>query len=372
MKIVFIVFDATDVPDFKSTISAHAKLPMYTIKLLQEAGHTIELITNDFNKDEYLPFFTPGDGLTIHRTIDGRRLENAPDVQSDTMIGVSLVKFIKQILRIKQIVNKNNYDVVHFFGGGAMALFAGIFKIIGGKAPTIVTFNTGNIPTRFWFISKYFWKYISVVITSTEYMRNNCLQAGVPARIIRHGITRNIIDELGKENVGGKHRVLFWRDPTVENGADVCVKVYERLAPKYPGVCFDFALRPHCAPVPGIKELSEEYKNVNVYDFPYKNGVSLASLMAESICVLLPFRKLSCHPQFAVIESMLSRTPVITTAIDSNVELIINGASGYLTPVGDVDATAKAVEDILNDRQNVSRIGNEAYEQINSNWNWDI
>ena len=83
-------------------------------------------------------------------------------------------------------------------------------------------------------------------------------------------------------------------------------------------------------------------------------------------------RKLSNHPQFVVIESMQSRVPVITTCMDSNVELIRNGHNGYLVPAGDVDATAGDVEDILNNRQKVSAIGNKAFNDINSNWNWDI
>lgn len=167
------------------------------------------------------------------------------------------------------------------------------------------------------------------------------------------------------------HRVLFWRDPSKENGADICIQVYKQLAPKFPNVSFDFALRPHWDPVKGIEELCDKYPNVNLHHFPYKHNITLPKLLAESICILLPFRSLSTHPQFSIMESMVSGKAVVTTLLDSNMELINSGINGYLVPSDDIKATKKAVEELLINPKYAIKIGLRASKHIKNYWNWE-
>src|SRR5690606_13818563 len=121
---------------------------------------------------------------------------------------------------------------------------------------------------------------------------------------VRHGIVRDLRAEIRDEVIGEKRRVLFWRDPSLNNGADVCAKVYDMLAPEFPDISFDMAIRPHWSAVEGLDELAAKHENVNIYRFPYEDGITLPKLVLESLCVMLPFRRMTICPQLAIAESL--------------------------------------------------------------------
>lgn len=369
MKISFFVSQVASAPGFANVVSGHVQIPLHTMKLLRDAGHTVELITTEFGKNQALPNCHP-EGVVVHQVVNGSRQGQDLPMYAGYRFGIQPIKLIKQLSQIKKIVEAEQYDILHFSGSNKTAYLAGVIKLIGIKTPLVLTVN-GYLQKRFWFATKYLWKQFSAIITSTEFYQNECETQGIPTVLIKHGIVRHIREELEEITVDKPQRVLFWRDPSIENGADICLQVYDRLAPLFPDVSFDLAIRPHPNRVPGIKELSDKYPNVNLYQCPYKPDISLAKLLSESICVLLPFRKLSTHPQLAVLESMLAHAVVVTTALDSNIELINSGRNGYLVPVGDVEATTEVVKELLNDRNKAAQVGKQAYEDMQTEWNWD-
>jgi alpha-maltose-1-phosphate synthase len=178
------------------------------------------------------------------------------------------------------------------------------------------------------------------------------------------------MEELGPEAVGPRVRVLFWRSPAPGNGADVCVRVFDELAPEFPDIRFTMAVRPSPREVPGIDELAARHGNVDVYRFPYPPGVDLARLVAESVCVLLPFRRLSIHPQLAIVESMATSAAVVATDLESIPEVITDGETGWLVPVEDAAATARAVRRLLEDPRAAIDMGRRAGEDVVRKWNW--
>jgi len=50
----------------------------------------------------------------------------------------------------------------------------------------------------------------------------------------------------------------------------------------------------------------------------------------------------------AIVESFLSRVPVVGTDCIGNIDLIRDGETGWLTPVGDIDAVGKALSEAIN------------------------
>jgi len=108
-----------------------------------------------------------------------------------------------------------------------------------------------------------------------------------------------------------------------------------------------------------------------VHTFPYDSGIDLARLLAESLCVLLPFRALSYHPQLSVLESIQHGVPVITSAVGSNAELSDAGRNALLVPEGDVLATIQTIEAVLNNADRASQFARRASESSRAMWNWD-
>lgn len=369
-KIGIFVTDVGCPPGFEDVVSGHVQLPLHTIKLLQKAGHTVHLITNQIVKGSVPPNCLP-EGIPIHQVTEPRIRGGDYIMNVGPRRGFHPLRLVRLVTQLKRIIREERYDIVHFFGANRLAHLAGLMGLLNRNVPLVFTFNVGGFPERFWVLTRLLWKRISLVITSTEFIQNNCQTYGIEAKVLRHGIVRNLSSHKLSDAHRHKHRILFWRDPSIENGADVCVRVFEELAPEFPDISFDFAIRPHWDRAPGIAHLAQNYDNVHVYEFPYENGISLPQLLDESICVLLPFRELSINPQFAILETMFAGKPVVTTAIESNSELIESGRNGILVPVGDVNATVQAVEELLNDSQKALSMGKNAAEDIRQSWSWD-
>jgi glycosyltransferase involved in cell wall biosynthesis len=58
-----------------------------------------------------------------------------------------------------------------------------------------------------------------------------------------------------------------------------------------------------------------------------------------------------------VIEYMLAGKPVVCTAVGGNPELVLEGETGRLVPVGDVPALAAALTEVLGDPSRVRQWG---------------
>lgn len=64
-----------------------------------------------------------------------------------------------------------------------------------------------------------------------------------------------------------------------------------------------------------------------------------------------------------VIEYMLAGKPIVCTDVGGNAELIEEGRTGYLVPVGDVDALTRAVADLLTTKERALSFGERARER---------
>jgi glycosyltransferase involved in cell wall biosynthesis len=70
-----------------------------------------------------------------------------------------------------------------------------------------------------------------------------------------------------------------------------------------------------------------------------------------------------------VLESMASKIPVVATAVTGLPEIIDSGVNGILVPIGDVSATAQAVDHLMNHLEVSQRMVEKAYETIDKRFN---
>jgi len=370
MKIGVIVSAIDGQEGYENNVSGHIQVPLRSCSELLDAGHDVQLITNEFGEGRSLPFCLNPE-MKIHFVTDSRNRGGILERKSNQKQGLSLLKLKQQVSQIKKICHEEKFDVLHLFGYNRMAYLAGGLRYLGLKTPTVVTVLGSTFPEKFSFITKRLWRNVDAFVTSTSYVKSCLENEGIQATQVRHGVIRNIISEHDASPLEPKHRVLFWRDLTIINGADVAMGAYENLATNYPDINFDFAVRRHWDPIQGIEETAKKYPNINVYHFPYKDGITLPKLLLESLCVVMPFRNLSIDPQFVIAESLAVGIPVITTDQRSNPEFVLDGKTGFLTDIGDVEETTKALDSILSDRELSTELGKQAEEHIDKNWNWN-
>ena len=62
----------------------------------------------------------------------------------------------------------------------------------------------------------------------------------------------------------------------------------------------------------------------------------------------------------AIVEAMAAGLPIVAAASEGALEIIEDGLSGKLIPIDDAEALAKAIDDLLDDPQECSRLGHNA------------
>jgi glycosyltransferase involved in cell wall biosynthesis len=66
----------------------------------------------------------------------------------------------------------------------------------------------------------------------------------------------------------------------------------------------------------------------------------------------------------SILEAMAVGAPVVATRVGGNAELLDEGRAGVLTPVGDVDALAEAIEGLLRDPVRRRELAGRAGERV--------
>jgi glycosyltransferase involved in cell wall biosynthesis len=78
--------------------------------------------------------------------------------------------------------------------------------------------------------------------------------------------------------------------------------------------------------------------------------------LAEADCFVLP--SIEDPAPLVLNEAMASSLPIVTTmGVGNAPEMVTNGGNGYIVPAGDADALATALTKILNNKNELTRMG---------------
>jgi glycosyltransferase involved in cell wall biosynthesis len=356
---------------FEHNVSGHVQIPIKCAALLRDAGHHVRMITTRFGSDRSLPAVFPKD-MPLDCVDDARNRGGIGTRTGPSRGGANPLVLARQVRQLKRLCDEHAIDVLHLHGATRTAYLAAMLRVAGLRAHTAVSLSApvrpGRIPGP---VSDWALRRAGLMVASTQFLADNLRSHGVDSVLIRHGSVRLLRQEHGWQEHRRPRRVLYWRDPTENNGMDIARDVFRALAPKFPDVIFTMAIRPIWCPVPGIDELAREFPNVEVHKFPYENGVTLAGLMSESLCVFMPFRINSFDPQLVLLESLEAGVPVVTSNCQSNPEIVIPGRTGAIVPTDDNAAVIRTLESLLSDREGLLRMGENARAHIARNWNWN-
>lgn len=358
-------------PGFERNVSGHVQAPLRAAGLQADAGHTVHLITTQPGPDRpALPHCLP-ENVPVHYVTDARKRVIVKDGVGGHTSGVRPLGLRRLVREVKTLARDLDLQVVHFHGYNMTACLAGGLRLAGLGRPTVASvlgLNARPAPVRLF--EKTLMARADALTAATEYGVSRIRSFGLDGQTLRWGPIRDLRAELGGPAPDRRFRVLYWRDPSRENGADIVRDAYKVLAPKHPDLSFDLAVRPHWNEVEGLEALAEEHENVHLFRFPYPEGVSLPRLVLESVLVLMPFRQMSIDPQLVILESLAAGAPVLASAQRSNPEVVQAGKTGDLAPVGDADTTLERAEALLADRDRLAGMSAAAEADIKARWNW--
>jgi len=341
--VIFIVgFELGVVRGYDNVRSAHIQFPYRLAIDLDARGYKVILVTNRIRDNLF--FFPPEISHIPIRYISDPRVRGEKEVMhSGHSSKVSLLNLIKSAMQLQRLIKSEKASVVHFCHGSlGVGMFAAFTKILSRRKKILWT-PTDPFLVRSFVLAK-FLALIDGIVSSTEYLSRHLNSQGLHSLVIKHGVSR----ELTLEN-NIKSRVTFWRDPSFENGADIAFAVFKRLAVIFPKIKFTMMVRPHWNSL--IED--SDIDNLEIYSYPYSNGVSLEGVLSETLVCYFPFRKLSTNPQLCILESLVSGIPCIVSNVGSVPEYVLD--ENCLLEDNTVDSAIEKISSLLKSPDGLGR-----------------
>jgi len=345
---------------YENNVSGHLQIALMSCDVLSKSGLNVHIVGTK-QEGHVFPNCMPS-GIPVHTVTDGKHRGKFgwDSVQS----GYSCSNVIRQVRDIRRVAKDLKLDILHMFGFEGTMKLGSVVALTGVPMPVVATLY-GPCVSRRW---KRVYSNLRGIATATAHVKKESERLGVRVRQIRHGIVR----QFQCKRAANPSRVLFWREGTKSTGADLCVRSFIELAKEYPQFSFDMALRTNKFEIPEIEEMERStHSNINVFRFPYPDGKTLDQLLGEAVCVVLPFRALSIHPQLAIAESLALGVPVICADVGSCSEFVESGKNGYVVGSGDACGVTDAIRRVLNAPHQARQMSDNARQHLLSRWNWD-
>lgn len=364
MRIGVFVTGAFSRQDRLDWVSGHVQIPLMAARILSSAGHQVTLITTRQPEADCLPYELP-------QTVEVAVVQHASSWSPEHRVYAG--KALSQVRQLLALMRDSRFEVIHFFGGMATGWLLCGLKSMGVRS---VAFYSpirrppqGRSKLRNGILRGAFGR-VSRILATADYVSAGW--AAVVGAENTGTLYPGIMKQMsGASALADRNSILFLREASHDNGVDLALASFRKLAPKYPHTRFVFAVRPYEEYKEPLLQLGRQIENVNVHVYPYDNGVSLADLLGKARFVVQPFRSLSINPQVSLLEALCAGVPVIATAVESNPEVVHHEENGLLIPPDDERALLCAAERLLNDTPLLTRLTQNARHVTEERWNWD-
>lgn len=352
-KIVLVAFEIGVVSGYEAVRSAHIQVPYMLAKDLEERGYDVVIATNALREGTFIPRELSGIPVVFIPDPRKRKAQNVMHAGFSTKIDIFGI--LRAIFAIRKIIGNDRDSVLHFVNGSfGVGLFASITSMVVRASKVVWTPSFPFILKSKWFLPLF--RQIDELVCSSSYLTTHLAELGLESKTVKHGTTRTFSLAANK-----KFRVLFWRDPSFENGADIALKVFRVLAPEFPNITFTMMIRPHWDSL--VSESKEG--NIEIYEYPYKGDVSLEGILSETLACYFPFRELSTNPQLCILESLNAGIPCFVSRIESVAEYVLD--SDFLIENNTVDQGVLRLREFLCG----NRSGQSVTPPQNNGFCWD-
>ena len=334
------------------TVSGHVRIALKTAELLSGAGHDVTV-------------FTTGVGtLPVER--NGLNVVALPTHSRDYW-DLDASQAAKQFARMAAHLQRGGYRMFHTFGAGRVGYQAALLRAMGVVPRCVVSVTVPDDQRLQRRLARFALAQADAVIAMTA--TSAALLDGLGARhvcLARPGVTKDL---RGGRRLFPGCTVLYWRYGSPFDGGDLTLAAFHVLAPRFPAVHFVFAVADWSPLLGEMQALAAQHANVHVLTAPY-NGLGTRDLLASADICVLPFRQASLHPQLTLLECLHTSTPVVTTTVGSNAEVLGQGSAGILLDRPEAAAIVDAVAALLDDEPRRAALAQGAAVAARL-WNWD-
>lgn len=168
-----------------------------------------------------------------------------------------------------------------------------------------------------------------------------------------------------------EQRILFFGSWSKVKGLPVLTQAFDKLASRHGGLTLTIAGMPHPHEV-DVAELrrwaAQHDQRVELID-RYVPIDEVWRIFRRARVVAVPYR--AGYQSGVVHLAMTMARPVVATDVGDIRSAVDDGTTGLLTPAGDADALADALERIVTDRSFAARLGTQARRRVLSDSSWE-
>ncbi|MDP8943697.1 MAG: glycosyltransferase family 4 protein [Actinomycetota bacterium] len=208
---------------------------------------------------------------------------------------------------------------------------------------------------------------VDLILCMSEGLRHSFVEdfGQDPAKVVTAGAGANLrVPERAPERDFGRPRLLFVGKQFERKGGPTLLRAFTRVRARRPDaelwIVGPTALR---VSGPGVRMLGR------IARVDPNGEERIAHLYEQATAFVMPsvYEPLGV----ALLEAMAYRLPCVGSTVGAIPELVEDGATGYVVPVGDDEALADRLLRLVEDPERARRMGEAGFERFRSRYTWD-
>lgn len=287
-------------------------------------------------------------------------------------LGYGKITIFKIIKSLFWLLVSNKYDIIHIYGfranilGRIIGRIAGCPRIVSGLRSTSIIDSQNKFYTIIaMFLDKLTFSLIKLCISNSRKACDFLIKNGYPPykfRVVYNGIDESCLnftpDTSLKEGFKDRTIITCVANLSIWKGHKTLINALRAIKNKFDFKCL----------LAGNGPLKEELIGL-------VNKLGLADNIIflgrkEMVGGLLSISDIFVLPSIveglpvSIMEACLAHLPIIATNVGGISELVIDKETGILVPSSDVNGLAKAIEELLIDKEKRKKMGEGGYNRI--------
>lgn len=323
-------------------------------KEYQNQGHTAVICAE---KHPSLPAVEEVEGIKVYRLYKG--------------------KFLTARKTLRNIAQEQNitFNVIHGFSSiPALGLSTVLAGRLFPKAKTVHTIKSSSKYTVGRIISARILNRVDTVTVSTDKLKQDLVKQGCSAgkiAVVRSPIDLDKFKPRNKEELkekygfGDKTLIFYYGALRKEKGVDYLLRAIPFLVKDFPNIKVFLAIRSQVQEkcekyLQLVQELNVgQYVAISLDDLPIEEYVAMADIVVLAYPTLIGTEgNPSC-----LLESMASKTPVVTTDLAELREIVTADEDVLMTKAGSVESLAEQIKRLLRDPTLGKKLAENAFKK---------